>query len=762
MNPNGRPVPSPVDGAGHVPAALGLENGCRGRRAEGVEPFFVMMKRIREAANRAAVPVVDPGHSAHSIYLLVALLIPAFLLLIAEDWAARRFEGVWPMLVQEALLVGVLLLNQRGRTVAASRLFCVSNWALVTLLLLIEDMGAHHIALLGFPVLLMIAGLLLDLWSFVITALLVFATVVTLTVAEVSGWTHNALSHLSSYHGMFETLMILGFTVAAVALFTRDIRQALLRARDQETRLAASKAELEARAEALRGAAGKLHTAMELAVEGIAHADAQGLIADVNSRASEITGYSRSELLGRPFTNLFTAHELTRLPVRWDLLDRGEAVTTERWLIRKDGSTTLVEMTSQRLPDRTLQCFLRDISTRRAKEDAARQGQRLEALGTLAGGVAHDFNNLLTIMHGALDVIAAEAPPPAALQVPLQDLRIVANRAGELTQQLLAFARRQALDRRLIDLRATLEQSARMLRRVLGPQIELVIDNPDSACPVFADAGALAHVITNFAVNARDAMPRGGQLRLGCCVVVVETPPAGSSGKPIDRGEFVRMHVADTGCGMDEHVRRHLFEPFFTTKEQDKGTGLGLSVSLGIVEQHGGWIEVRSEVAKGSEFLVFLPRMEQVAPATARAVVLPSASTVPVVRGIETILVVEDEDPVRRLAAGALQWCGFHVIEAANGSEALTHWQEHGTRIQLLLTDVAMPGGMSGVDLAQALRALHPTLPILITSGYNQESVSFGDGCWDDIRFLPKPYSMASLAKAARDTIDAGVVGKIR
>jgi hypothetical protein len=684
------------------------------------------------------------------------LQVPTILLLIAQDWAQRRFIGVYPMLVQEALLLWVLLLNHRGRTVVAGRLFCVTNWALLTLFLTIEDAGLHHIALLGFPAVLMIAGLLLDLRAFVFSTALVLLTLVVLTVAEVRGWVQNTLSHLTSYAGMFETLVILGFTAVAVALFTRDIRRTLLRSREQEAKLVASKTELERQAETLRGTSQKLHTAMELAIEGIAHADGEGRITDANPRVTEITGYPRSELLGRPFTDFFTASELTRSPVRWDLLDRGEAVANERLLNRKDGSTTLIEMTSQRLPDRTLQCFIRDITGRRAREDATRQGQRLEALGTLAGGVAHDFNNLLTVMHGALDAIAAEPSTPEELRLPLQDLRTAAERARELTQQLLAFARRQTLDRKQIDLRETLEQSARMLRRVLGPQIELVIENPGSPCPVFADTGALAHVITNFAVNARDAMPRGGQLRLGCAVVVVDTPPPGSSGKTIEGGEFVRMHVADTGCGMNEKVRRHLFEPFFTTKERNKGTGLGLSVSLGIVEQHGGWIEVRSEEGKGSEFLVFLPRMELLAPAPARSAEHPTtAPAVPAVRGTETILVVEDEDPVRRLAVGALQWCGFHVIEARTGVEALALWEEHHSRIQLLLTDVAMPGGMNGVDLAQACRARHPTLPIVITSGYNQEAVSFGDGCWDDIRFLPKPYSMAGLAKAARETIDA-------
>jgi CheY-like chemotaxis protein len=201
---------------------------------------------------------------------------------------------------------------------------------------------------------------------------------------------------------------------------------------------------------------------------------------------------------------------------------------------------------------------------------------------------------------------------------------------------------------------------------------------------------------------------------------------------------------------MSEEVRRNIFEPFFTTKPSDRGTGLGLSVSLGIIEQHGGWIECFSELGRGSEFRVYLPRHELVA---AGQIAAPAPPT-PAVRGTETILLVEDEEPVRRLAAGALEWCGFNVVEARTGAEALQIWSQRRSDIHLLLTDVAMPGGVTGVELAEAIRAQQPLLPVMITSGYNQEEIGFREGRWDDIRFLPKPYTMAALARMARETID--------
>ncbi|HLP08508.1 MAG TPA: ATP-binding protein [Opitutaceae bacterium] len=720
--------------------------------AEGVPSLAQFSDELR----RALSFVADPRQCARTLDRLVALEIPALFLLLAHDYAERRAEAIWPLTILEALLLLVLLLNRRGLGTVASHIFCVGNWALATWFLFAGDQVSSHAALLAMPAVLLATGLLLNLRLLLGVGVLVLATVIGMAVADSSQWNWTRTGPPESRAETMDALIVIGFSLVSVGLFTRDICEALGRAREQEAKLEVSTTELRRQTETLKGTAQKLQTAMELAVEGVVHADPTGRITNANTRAGEITGYPRDELLGRSFMEFFGADELAACPPQWDELEQGKAVTAERQLIRKDGNRILVEMTSQRLPDRTLQCFVRDITKRRAEEDASRQRQRLEALGTLAGGVAHDFNNLLTVMHAAADALAVRAGTAGA--APLQDLRTAIEQANALTRQLLAFARKQALDRRQVDLRQVIEQNARMLRRLLGPQFELEVVLDEQPCPVFADTGALAQVFTNLAVNARDAMPKGGRLEFGCRVVDGARPPRNNT-TALQAGRFVRVHVTDTGTGMSEDVKRRLFEPFFTTKGKEQGTGLGLSVSLGIIEQHGGWIEVTSEVGRGSEFRVFLPRQELLvaaAPATVAPTVAPS------VRGTETILLVEDEEPVRRLAAGALALCGFKVIEATTGAEALRLWPALEADVQMLLTDVAMPGGVNGVELAQAVRARRPTLPIMITSGHNQEEVSFGDGCWDDIRFLPKPFTMAALTRMARETLDSPITARKR
>ncbi len=744
---------SPAEGR---PETTGLPHFPAARAATGGVGASPPWSQLWTQLRRTLEVTADPGQCARTLDRLVALEIPALLLLLAHDYAARHAEAIWPLAVLEAVLLLVLLLNRRGLANFAAHVFCVGNWAVATWFLFAGDSVSSHAALLALPAVLLATGLLLNLRLLLGVAVLVVATVIGVAVADGARWNWTRTGPAESRAETLDALIVVGFSLVSVGFFTRDICDALRRAREQEAKLEVSAAELRRQTETLQGTAQKLHTAMELAVEGIVHADAAGRIATTNTRAGEITGYPREELIGRSFLEFFEAKELARKPPQWELLEHGETVTVERQLTRKDGRRILVEMTSQRLPDRTLQCFIRDITNQRAAEDASRQRQRLEALGTLAGGVAHDFNNLLTVMHAAADGLAARVEPGGAL--PLQDLRTAIEQANTLTRQLLAFARKQALDRRQVDLRQVVEQNARLLRRLLGPQFELEVLLDEQVCPVLADTGALAQVFTNLAVNARDAMPKGGRLEIGCRVVDGVKPPPSNTAAAVG-GRYVRVHVADNGTGMDEEVKRRLFEPFFTTKGKEHGTGLGLSVSLGIVEQHGGWIEVTSEVGRGSEFGVFLPRQESLVAATSSA----AAPTVaPPVRGTETILLVEDEEPVRRLAAGALALCGFKVIEATTAAEALRLWPSVETTVQMLLTDVAMPGGINGVELAQTVRARRPSLPILITSGHNQEAVSFGDGCWDDIRFLPKPFTLAALTRMTRETLDAPVGARVQ
>ena len=709
-----------------------------------------MIQRLRDLLRLPSPLATDPAYTSRTVERFAAVEMPALLLPLAHNWAGGHFSTVAVMAAQEIALLVAFWLNRLGRITVAGRLLCVSNWFLITGICVASRDGVHDLAIYGFPVLLLVAGLLLELGLYLGFSLLVIGSVAGLGVAEIGGWLVGPAGRFSTVADVVDLTVIHGLAAAAVAVVVQIIRRALAQTREHEEALAASRAALEKQAATLRTSDEKLRLAMELAVEGITHADPEGRIVQANTRAAEITGYPSAELLGRLFTDFFSTAELTRVPIRWDLLDRGEIVTTERQLTRKDGSVIIAEMTSQRLPDRTLQCFVRDITARRMREEQLQQTQRLEALGTLAGGVAHDFNNLLTVMHGALDAVDAAPALPESLKLPLLDLRSAASRAGDLTQQMLAFARRQPLERKRMDLRTAVEQNARMLRRLLGPQIELVVDCPPPPCPVLADGGMLTHVVMNLAVNARDAMPAGGRLVLAVRTEDLATPPR-FNGRDFPAGRYVCLRVTDQGSGMDEATRRRIFEPFFTTKEQGKGTGLGLSVSLSVVQQHDGWIEVDSVIGRGTTFRVYLPalpEMVEVPPAAE-----PAPVVVPLALGTGKLLLVEDEEPVRRLAMGALQMSGFNVLEAANGKEALELWKLHGAEIELLLTDVAMPGGLSGVDVVKACRADRPRLPVIVTSGYSQDSVAFGDGFWDDVRFLPKPFTMASLAAAVRDAL---------
>ncbi len=389
-----------------------------------------------------------------------------------------------------------------------------------------------------------------------------------------------------------------------------------------------------------------------------------------------------------------------------------------------------------------------NITERKRLETQLRQAQKMEGVGRLAGGVAHDFNNLLTVMLSnaalALDGLAEKDP----VREDLVEIEGAAKRAAVLTRQLLAFARRQVAEPRALDLNAVTLAMHKMLRRLIGEDVELVTLLADGVWTVWADPGHIEQVLVNLAVNARDAMPTGGKLTIETSNVMLDAEQAGRHAG-MRPGDYVLLEVGDDGQGMTPEVLEHVFEPFFTTKERGKGTGLGLSTCYGIVKQSGGWIWVASEPGRGTRFSIYLPRLGVEAEAFAPAEVGPLHG------GTETILLVEDDPKVREVAVRALRDRGYRVLEAATGTEALRAAESTGDPINLLLTDVVMPH-MSGRELAERVRALRPRIRVLYTSGYGEYASVHHPEPGRSVALLPKPFDPASLARKVRDVLDSG------
>ena len=394
-------------------------------------------------------------------------------------------------------------------------------------------------------------------------------------------------------------------------------------------------------------------------------------------------------------------------------------------------------------------CYLEDITARLNLEAQLRQSQKMESIGQLAAGVAHDFNNMLTVIQGHAGMLLAKTDLPAAQLDCAQAIYFAAERAAGLTRQLLMFSRKNVMLPKPLDLRAVVGNLSKMLKRVLGETVTLEFNPPPELPLVQADTGMIEQVIMNLVVNARDAMAEGGTLTISTNPVEMNDDYVQTHAEA-RLGTFVCLRVSDTGCGMDAATMARIFEPFFTTKEVGKGTGLGLATVYGIVKQHEGWIEVSSEIGKGSIFKVFLPANSE----PVKAPPPKSALATPVRGGQETILVVEDEPVLRDMAHLILQDCGYRVLEAGCGAEALQVWEGNPGAIDLVLTDMVMPGGMSGRDLVVRLMASHPQLKIIFTSGYNVEESNTDFFRRGGAVFLQKPYSRVDLAQAVRESLD--------
>lgn len=512
--------------------------------------------------------------------------------------------------------------------------------------------------------------------------------------------------------------------------------------------------ERRAAAAALRNSEAMFRSIWENSVDGMRLTDEQGIIVAVNDAYCKLVGLEERELKGRPFTTVYAPSE------DWDAMMRShrEQFAARRPSRRQqtqrtlhDGRTLVLESSDSYLEvqDQALLklSLFRDVTTQWRLEEQLRQSQKMEAIGQLAGGVAHDFNNILTVIHGHASLLTMSSLDDAALRSAQQIVQ-AAERAAGLTRQLLTFSRRQLIQPKRLDLNKIVGNMTDMLGRLLGENISLQLNYCPTPAMVEADAGTMEQVLLNLAVNARDAMPRGGTLALRIAVTNIDETRAQSHAEARP-GRFACLSLTDTGCGIPRENLPRIFEPFFTTKEIGRGTGLGLATVYGIVKQHQGWVEVESVVGKGSTFRVFVPCLGADEPLAEK-----SATPIVVKGGTETLLIVEDEKPVRELVARVLEKHGYCVLQAGSGAEALEVWHAHRDGIALLLTDLIMPGNMNGRELAEALRAERPELKVIFTSGYSADIVGKDFKLGSDTNFLQKPYHPQTLALTVRRCLD--------
>jgi two-component system, cell cycle sensor histidine kinase and response regulator CckA len=488
-----------------------------------------------------------------------------------------------------------------------------------------------------------------------------------------------------------------------------------------------------------------------LAIQSLRHER----FADANEGFQQLTGFSRAELIGH------TPQELgiwgspgERSAVLQKLHEQMSVRNYPCHLRTKSGqprdillSVELFELDGEPF----LLTIAQDISEQMALEHQLRQAQKMEAVGQLAAGVAHDFNNVLTVIQGFSTLLLESTPPESSNRRPLQTIAAAAERATKLVRQLLTFSRKQFVKMSPMEIRTTLSAVSEMLPRLLPENIVLTISAASDLPRIDADAGMMEQMLMNLAVNARDAMPAGGRLTISAKEVEV-TPTLAQTNPDARPGRFLCFSVADTGCGMPPDVLSHIFEPFFTTKPIGKGTGLGLATVFGIAKQHRGWVEVQSHPGQGSTFRVFLPTCGAVASVEPK----PSISE-PMRGGDETILVVEDEEEVRDFVVEVLKSYGYQTIVAKSGNEALEQWSRHKGQIDLLLTDMVMPGGLSGRQLAERLLAEDPALKVVYSSGYSPGLAGGDLAVLQDKTFLPKPYRPAKLLEMLRQCLDGSV-----
>ena len=479
--------------------------------------------------------------------------------------------------------------------------------------------------------------------------------------------------------------------------------------------------------------------------------DLDGNYTSINKAGEQITGYSRAETLKLNIADTLAPEYLEKT---LEMLNRrlaGEKVTAyEQEMIARDGRRIAVEANTRLVfADGVpvgVQGIARDVTERKQLEEQLRQSQKLEAIGRLAGGVAHDFNNLLTVIGGYSSILLRKLPQESPHRSGVEEIRKASDRACGLTRQLLAFSRKQILQPKVLDLNMVVTDLEKMVRRLIGEDIDLLTVTTPGLGKVRADPGQIEQVLLNLIVNARDAMPQGGKVTIETRNVVLSKDYAEQHAAT--PGPYVMLALSDTGCGMEATTQARIFEPFFTTKRAGEGTGLGLATVYGIVKQSGGNIWLYSEVDRGTTFKIYLPRVDEATDKEEAGVARPTP------RGTETILLVEDEDQVRTIVKAILESQGYHVLAAPNGEEALKISQELEGEIHLMITDVVMPH-LSGRELAERIAAIRPGLRVLFMSGYTDDAIVRHGLLDQKFNFLQKPFDSATVARKVREVLDS-------
>jgi PAS domain S-box-containing protein len=472
---------------------------------------------------------------------------------------------------------------------------------------------------------------------------------------------------------------------------------------------------------------------------------------DVNNRLAEAAGFKREEMIGRTAAELFIWEKPAAADEWYERLLRQEVVRDQEAKIHHQAGT-LIEMLVSLSPvtlagQPHVLLLAQDVSERVLLERQLRQAQKMEAIGQLAAGVAHDFNNILTVIQGHAGILQHNTDAAGPQAKSLAQISRAADRAATLIRQLLMFSRKQVMQFQYLDVNETMRNTIKMLERLVGEHVQIDFRPQSLMLSIHADSSMLEQIAMNLAVNARDAMPNGGKIFITTSLETIHRAPTPMDPERRD-GEFICLAFRDNGTGMDTQILNRIFEPFFTTKAAGKGTGLGLSTVFGIVRQHQGWLDVESKPNQGTIFRCYFPASLQ-----------PADKTEPLVdtslrNGCETILVAEDEDVLRAMVVQVLKIQGYHVLEAASGSHALEVMENANRPVDLLLTDMVMPGGVMGGELAERATRQCPRLKVIYTSGYSPGMAGRDISLLADRNFLPKPYSIGKLAQVIRECLD--------